>query len=174
MNPPSKFPKQAANEELVGKLMALIRGQFCGDMTPKEWGQMSNFIRVNVVLWPARFITGKRFTITGARYEQIMREIFDDIKRKGTQGVIRRWPGYLMKCFQSHFEVHWETYYRESKGVANIALHAMATIGKTESQDRTVEALAMAHRVLTSKAGKKKSVADKKPLVNEQLTMFKF
>lgn len=172
MKPPSKFPKQEANEELVGKLMSLIRGQFCGDMTPKEWGQMSNFIRRNVVLWPARFITGKRFTITGARYEEIMRGIFDDIKRKGTQGVIRRWPGYLMKCVQSHFEVHWETYYRETKGVSNIALHAMATLGKVAPEDKTVEALAMAQRVLSSKASKKKIVTNKKPAVNDQLTMF--
>lgn len=174
MREPSKFPKQEAPDELVGKLMSLIRGQFCGDMTPKEWAQMYHFIRRNVVLWPARFITGKRFTITGARYEQIMREIFEDIKRKGTQEVVRRWPGYLMKCVQSHFAVHWETYYRENKGVSNIALHAMATLGKVESQDKTVEALSMAHRVLTSKPQKKKVIADKKPAVNDQLTMFKF
>jgi hypothetical protein len=79
-----------------------------------------------------------------------------------------------MKCVQSHFEINWETYYREAKGVGNIALHAAATLGKMESQDKTVEALAMAHRVLTSKAKKPKAMADKKPSVNEQLTMFNF
>jgi hypothetical protein len=171
MKEPSKFPKQPVADELVGKLMSLIRGQFCGDMTPKEWAQMYHFIRRNVVLWPARFITGKRFTITGARYEQIMLEIFDGIKRKGTQDVVKRWPGYLMKCVQSHFEVNWETYYREAKGVSNIAMHTLATLGKVESQDKTVEALAMAHRVLTSRPKKKKIVAVEKPADNSQLTM---
>jgi hypothetical protein len=171
MKPPIKFPKQVAGDELVAKLMALIRGQFCGDMTPKEWAQMYHFIRRNVVLWPARFITQKRFTITGARYEQIMLEIFEGIKRNGTQAVVKRWPGYLMKCVQSHFEVNWETYYRESKGVSNIALHTLATLGKMETQDRTVEALSMAHRVLTSRPKKKKIVPTEKPANNSQLTM---
>lgn len=171
MKPTHKQPKQDAPEELVGKLMTLIRHQFCGDMTPKEWAQMYNFMRRNIVLWPARFITSKRFSITSARYEAIMLEIFDGIKRKGTQGVVRRWPGYLMKCVQSHFEVNWETYYRESKGVSNLALHAIASIGKVESVDRTVEALAMAQRVLSSKPKKRIIIPDKKAAVNDQLTM---
>jgi hypothetical protein len=172
MKQPDKQPKQEVDEQLVGRLMALIRGQFCGDMTPKDWAQMSNFIRRNVVLWPARFITGKSFTITGARYEQIMREIFDDIKRKGNTGAVRRWPGYLMMCVQSHFKINWETYYRESKSVSNIALHTMATLGKVGSQDKTVEALAMAQKVLASKHEKRKLVVTKKPSDNRQLSMF--
>lgn len=172
MKEPSKFPKQEAPDELVNKLMGVIRGQFCGDMSPKEWGQLSNFMRRNVVLWPARFITGKRFTITADRYEQIMMEIFDGIKRKGTQGAIRRWPGYLMKCVQSHFEINWETYYQEAKGVRNIAMHALVNLGKVQAEDKTVETLAMAQRVLSAKQPKKKKIAEKKPAVNSQLTMF--
>jgi hypothetical protein len=172
MKPPGKFPKQVVPDELVAKLMSLIRGQFCGDMSPKDWAQMYGWIKINVVLWPARFITKKEFTITGPKYEAIMLEIFDGIKRKGTQDVVRRWPGYLMKCVQSHFQVNWETYYRESKGVSNLALHAIANLGKVAPQDRTVEALAMAHRVLSSRPKKKKNLAVEKPAVNSQLTMF--
>lgn len=173
MKTPSKHLPQKVSDELVGRLMRLIRGQFCGDMSPKEWGQMYNFFLRNIVLWPARFITGKQFTIPGARYEQIMLEIFNDIKRHGTQEVVTRWPGYLMKCVQSHFRVNWETYYNESKGVRNIAMHALATIGKAEHQDKTVEALAMAHRVLSSRSKNKKVVeASKTVSNNDQLTMF--
>lgn len=172
MKPSDKFPKQKTPDELVGKLMGVIRGQFCGDMDAKEWGQLSNFIRRNVVLWPARFITGKRFTITSERYEQIMMEIFDGIKRKGTQGAIRRWPGYLMKCVQSHFEINWPTYYDEAKGVRNIAMHALATIGKAPAEDKTVETLAMAQRVLSARKEKKPKIEGKKLADNRQLSMF--
>lgn len=103
-----------------------------------------------------------------------MMEIFDGIKRNGTQGAIRRWPGYLMKCVQSHFEINWETYYSESKSVRNMALHAVATLGKIQQEDKTVETLAMAQRVLCAKKEKNKKIADKKPAINSQLTMFDF
>jgi len=136
--------------------MAKIRGQFCGNMPPKDWAQMYGWIRLNVVLWPARFITKKNFTMPGEKYEKIMLEIFDGIKRHGTTGVVKRWPGYLMKCVQSHFETNWETYYREAKGVQNLALHTLANIGKVTPQDRTVESLSMAHQVLSATAKKQK------------------
>jgi hypothetical protein len=35
----------------------------------------SHFIRRNVILWPARFMMGKGFTVPAARYEQIMRDV---------------------------------------------------------------------------------------------------
>lgn len=166
-----KHPKQPMPEELVGSLMSLIRGQFCGNMTPKQWGQNYHFIRRNVVLWPARFICNvKKFTIPGPRYEQIMRKIFEDIKRKGTSDVVAFWPGYLMKCVQEHWQHNWETYYDEAKGVRNIALHALATIGKVDFEDKTVEALAMAHRVL-SQAKKNAKKLTNKPVNNPQLTL---
>ena len=140
---------QPTPDEIVGMLMALVRGQFCGDLSSKEWGQHSHFIKRNVILWPAHFIcNAKGFTMPAERYEAIMREVFDDIKAHGTQDSVRFWPGYLMKCVQDHWKHHWEEYYAESKAVRNLAMTAVMRLGQVTHQDRTVEALALARRAL--------------------------
>lgn len=163
-------PKQIVPEELIGSLMSLVRGQFCGDMTAKEWAQHSHFVRRNVVLWPAHFVFNvKGFTLPGQRYEQILRGIFSEIKQMGHTDVVKFWPGYLMKCVQEHFEHHWEEYYAEAKSVRNMAMHTLATLGSKPAEDKTVEALALAHRALTRKV---KPVVFK-PASKAQLSLFK-
>jgi hypothetical protein len=165
-------PKQETPKELELRLLGVVRGQFCGDMTDKEWFTHSHFIRKNVVLWPAKFMrTGvigdqrlhTGFTLTIKRYEEIMRLIFDTIKTHGTNEPIRYWPGYLMKCVQDHWRIHWEDYYKESKNVTRIADAVLVNSGKAASVDRTVEALAMAQGVLDRKRRKSK-VAQPKQL----------
>lgn len=47
----------------------------------------------------------------------------------------------------------------------------MAMLGTATPQDKTVEALAMAHRVLSSKPKKKVVISTKKPTINDQLTL---
>lgn len=147
-------PKQEVPADLVDRLMAIVRGQFCGQMTGKEWGQHSHFVRRNVILWPARFICKKKgFTLPGERYEQIMRQIFSEIKANMTSAPIRYWPGYLMKCVQDHWNHHWEEYYNEAKAARNVAESALIALGRLPVRsDHTVETLATAHKILTSKA----------------------
>ena len=152
--------KQPTPDDIVSSLMALIRGQFCGDMDSKEWGQHSHFIKKNVVLWPAHFVCNvKGFTLPAERYEAIMRGIFDEIKAHGTQDNVRFWPGYLMKCVQDHWKFHWEEYYAEAKSIHNLATTALMRLGQVRQEDRTVEALALARRALlgTKKAAFKPS-----------------
>lgn len=171
MNPPVKStsvtgrPKQEVSADLVAGLMAIIRHQFCGQMTGEEWGKNSHFVRRNVVLWPARFIfTQKGFTVPGPRYEQIMRGVFAEIKANMTNADILYWPGYLMKCVQDHFKHHWEEYYDEAKAARNIAESTMIALGRLPArQDSTVETLAGVHRVLAAKAKQARKPALKEP-----------
>ncbi len=53
-----------------------------------------HFIKRNVILWPARFMIGKGFTLPASRYEAIMRSIFQTIIQHGDTGVVKFWPGY--------------------------------------------------------------------------------
>ena len=152
-------PSQDTPEALVSRLLTTIRGQFCGDMTPGEWSMHSHFIRKNVILWPARFMFGKGFTLPAARYEQIHRSIFQTIIQNGQTGSVKFWPGYLMHCVQQHWHHHWEEYYGEAKSVRNQVGTLIANCKKIEAEDRTVEALALAHRVLTSRKPKSRPTA---------------
>lgn len=167
-NAPPGEPRQDTPEDLVARLLYTIRGQFCSDLDPKAWHQSTSFIRRNVILWPARFMKSKGFTLPPARYEAIMREIFGEIKRHGRPDLVKFWPGYLMKCVQDHWHHHWEDYYAEAKAVRGLAERALlACQAAVPAEDRTVESLAMAHRVLT-----KRHKAKKRPVQSRQLGLF--
>ena len=152
-------PKQDTPEDLVIRLLNTVRGQFCGDMTPAEWGMHSHFVKRNVILWPARFMLGKGFTVPAARYESIMRGIFQIIIQHGDTGVVKFWPGYLMMCVQQHWRHHWEEYYAEAKFARNLVATLLAGCKAIEHEDRTVEALALAHKVLSAKKPKSRPPA---------------
>jgi hypothetical protein len=159
----SARPKQDVPTEMVDRLLATVRGQFCGSMTGQEWGKHSHFVKKNVVLWPAHYICRvKGFTVTAERYEAIMRGIFMEIKQHGDTGNVRYWPGYLMKCVQDHWNHHWEEYYNESKSARNLAETALVQLGRLPAPvDSAVETLASAHAVLASKAKQKRKPAVK-------------
>jgi hypothetical protein len=149
-------PKQETPEELVNRLLGTVRGQFCGDLADKEWFQMSGFVRRNVILWSAAFVTGKGFTMPPQRFESVLQGVFTEIKQHGQTGQIRYWPGYLMKCVQDHWRHHWEDYYKEAKAVRNIAEAALVNAGKAAPTDKTVDTLAAAYRVLAGTKRKSK------------------
>jgi hypothetical protein len=163
-------PRQQTPEAMVERLLCIIRDQFCSGLEDKEWFRDHyHFIKRNVVMWPAYEICSKRgFTLSPARYENVMVAILADVKAKGDIPAVRYWPAYLMKCVQSHWEHHWEEYYDEAKSIRNTTEAAMVALGTLRTpEDRTVEAVAMAHRVLTaSRKGRKK------PGPTTQLSLF--
>lgn len=152
--------------------MVLVRTQFCGDMTGEEWGKHSHFVRRNVIMWPARFICDKKgFTITGERYESIMREVFLEIRQNMTHEPVRYWPGYLMKCVQDHWHHHWEIYYAESKAASNLAQSCLVALGSLPTPtDRTVETISAAHTILAYKSGKR--APKLQPAAQTQMALF--
>jgi hypothetical protein len=156
MKPDQQFdrPRQDTPEDLVNRLLGFVRGQFYGDMTAKKWGQDAHFIRHYVILWPARFMLGKGFTIPASRYESIMREIFLDVIHCGKTDTVKYWPGYLTHCVQEHWHHHWEEYYGEAKSMRAKVEALLLRCKPVPREDRTVEALALAHQVLTAKRRK--------------------
>lgn len=161
---PAPRPAQEMPHEMVTRLVVLIRGQFCGDLSDKEWFQHENFVRFRVICWPARFMAGKGFTVSPERYEEIMRAILADVKRHGQTGEVRYWPGYLLRCVQQHWKHHWEEYYQEAKSVRSLAEAVVVSAGRAQAEDRGVEALALAHKVLTGQRRKPKAAAAPKQL----------
>ncbi len=152
----SDRPKQEVAPELQERLLNYIRHQFCGDVDDKKWFSLRRWFLVYVILWPARFMVRKGFTIPAARYEAIMLEVFGDIKRHGQTASVRHWNGYLLKCVQDHFKHHWEDYYQESKSAANIATNALFALKQVPEVDRTIEHLAAAQAVLAKRTRPKK------------------
>lgn len=163
-------PKQDVPADIVNRLLATVRSQFCGDMIGEEWGKHSHFVRRNVIMWPAHFVcNAKGFTIPADRYEKIMRTIFNGIKVHGKTEAVKYWPGYLMKCVQDHWRHHWEEYYEESKASGNLAQAALVALGRLPNrQDGVVQSIAMAHGILATKAKTKR----KKHLAEQRLLGF--
>ncbi len=150
--------------------MCRIRHQFCAALDDKTWYQDHyHFIRKNVVMWPAREICANRgFTLPAERYEKIMVMILDEVEQNGHVDNVNYWPAYLMKCIQTHWRHHWEEYYAEAKAVRNLTERSLVALGSLGTrEDQTVEAVAMAHRVLSA-AHKTR----KKPAPLTQLSLF--
>lgn len=152
---PAERPSQDMPVDMVNRLLVLIRGQFCGDLSDKEWYQHEGFIRFRVICWPARFMKGKAFTLSIERYEAIFRSILDGIKAHGQTGAVRYWPGYLLRCVQEHWQHNWEGYYQEAKSIRSLAENVLLKSGRAQGQDRGVEALALAHQVFAGRRRKK-------------------
>ncbi len=93
------------------------------------------------ILEPAKFIVKKGFTLPGDRFKQILVGIITDSKRNCT-GTITYLPAYLRKCVQSHFEIHWEEYQRESKRADLAAEAALFALKALPVADRSVETIA--------------------------------
>lgn len=160
--PAAKLPGQ-----IIGQLMAAIRGMFCRQLTDRQWGQFFGFIRREVVTWPAAFLAGKGFGLPPERYIAVMMEIFKGIKVHGDTGRVNFWPGYLQKCVQSHFQHNWEDYYAEAKSaraLAERALFGLASVKKMPGSDEPVETLAAVHQALKTARKKKARTTEPKQL----------
>jgi hypothetical protein len=137
--------------DLIERLCRNIRNQFLPDLDDKTWYKDHyHFIKRNVVMWPARFMAGKGFNLPADRYETILLSVLNEVKRFGETGLVKYWPGYLMKCVQDHWRHHWEEYYEEAKSVRNNALTALAHLGQLPTkEDHTTDAIAAAQAVLS-------------------------
>jgi hypothetical protein len=116
VNPrPALSPADQTPQHLVDDLLGAIRGQFYGDLPPKQWFQDRTFILRRVVLWPAAWLTKRGVTLKPERYKQILLDILTGIKRHGDTARLVYPPGYLAHCVQQHFRHHGEDIYDEAK-----------------------------------------------------------
>lgn len=148
-------PRQTLPEQIVADLMGAIRGQFCGDLTVKEWCQQKRFF-MRVVLYPAQWLSRRGVTLPPDRYKAILLGIFGDIKTHGQTDAVKFWPGYLLHCVQEHFKHRGDALYEEAKSARAAAERAIAKATVRPPAD-PVETLAQAASVLRL-AGKRRAV----------------
>lgn len=162
-SPQPDRPRQPVPAEIVGSLMAVIRNQFypdaaTGGAAAKQWFQDQQFIRIRVVLWPSAWLNKRGVSLKPERYQQILLDIFQEIKRHGATDAVKFWPGYLAKCVQDHFAHHEEEIYEEAKALRTQLERAMGTAASAVArQPDAVERLAAVHQVLVSERKKRRS-----------------
>jgi hypothetical protein len=151
--------KQPLPAEIVGDLLASIRGAFYGDFTDKQWHQEKRFL-TRVVTWPAAWFNRRAVTVRPERYKQIVLGILDGIKAHGSTAAVKFWPGYLLRCVQEHFKHHGDEYYEEGKAVRSIVDRALSQATGRPAAD-PVQALAQANAVLAPRTRARKIVPGK-------------
>lgn len=152
----------------MNDLLTAVRNGFYGE-DPEAWFKDQHFIKRNVILWPASFVVRKGFTMSPERYKSAVLEVFQGIKQHGQTGAVKFWPGYLMKCIQDHFKIHWEEYYQEAKAIrtkVDLALFAAQRATDAQRGPDLVESMAAAHSVLKTRRS-----AKVKPAKDAQLSL---
>lgn len=130
--------------------MQVIRGQFYGDC-PERWHKDQHFIKERFVLWPAAWLHSRGVTLSAMRYREILLDVLDDVKRHGSTGVVRHWPGYLTHCIQEHFRHHEDEIYEEGKAVRTVLDRTLKQVNRARSTADPLAPLAAAHAVLMAK-----------------------
>jgi len=148
-------PKQPVPAEIVGDLLASIRGAFYGDLDGKQWHQEKRFL-MRVVTWPAAWFNRRGVTIRPDRYKAIFLGILDGIKVHGATAAVKFWPGYLLRCVQEHFRHHGDAYYEEGKAMRATVERALSQVTGRPQTD-PVEALAHVHAVLAPRRTRARS-----------------
>lgn len=152
--------KQVVPVDICGDLLAVMRRQFFPDSFSqdpavfKRWKQDEAWLKRNVVLWPAAWLNRRGITLKPERYKEIILGVMNEIKIHGKTGAVGFWPGYLMKCVQSHFRHHEDEIYAEGKSLRTQLERVIATAQNARaSAPDPIKALAAAQQVL---AGQRK------------------
>ncbi len=160
--------KQEVPLDLVNDILHVVRSSFYADATDKKWAQDRGFILRRAVSYPAAWLNKRGVTVPPERYREILIGIFLDIKRHGSTGAVKYWPGYLALCVQRHMDHHGEDYYEEGKSL-RAALERAQMAFKRAAQAAPahdpVEGLAQVHRVLAAQHKRKKAA----PAPREQM-----
>ncbi len=146
---------QVTPEEIVADLMTVIRNKFYGDL-PDQFFKDQNFLRKNVVLWPAQWLDEKAVTLKPSRYKAILIDILTQVAIHGTD-TVKYWPGYLMSCVQRHFAIHGEEYYEEGKSLRAALDKSLTAISRAHDAPRGVDPIrVMAQAQTLAKAPKRR------------------
>lgn len=151
---------QTANTEATHveaeELLTNIRNQFYTEATAKKFFQDRNVLLL-AITYPAKWLKERGVTWSSDRYFQTLRDLLQEIKRHGATGQVKYFPGYLLKCVQDHFAHNSDTYCDEGKRMRSAWERALgraisaAQSKQIQEDERTVEVLAQAHRVLAIK-----------------------
>jgi hypothetical protein len=151
--PSDSRPKQETPAAMLHALTRIVRRQFCPDLTDDDWYPHLRFIK-RVLTYGASYLNKRGVTLPPARYEAIYQDIFQGIKAHGQTGSIGYWPGYLLRCVQSHFKHHGDEYYEEGKNMRALAERALYATQRAQEAAQAadpLEAYAQAHAVLAAR-----------------------
>jgi hypothetical protein len=147
-------PKQELPADIMDDLLGAVHRQFCPDLQGKAWFTQVGFFR-RVLTWPASWLDRRGVSLPPARYKEILLGVFNEIKGHGNTSVVKRWPGYLLRCLQSHFSHQGDRYYEEGKSIRALADRALLSYvkspGAEPQPEDPIRTLAAAHRLLSRK-----------------------
>ena len=152
-------------EQVVMALVYHIRDQFYREEQKAAFYPHLKELK-KVVTWPAHWFNEKALFIPAERYQAIMLEVFQGIKRNGDTGSVQYWPRYLLTCVQRHFRFNAEEYVDEGKAARDVTARLLrglpAPRPDQEMAGSFIKTTAAAHRLLKSPGGKRadKSSAD--------------
>jgi hypothetical protein len=128
--PKRNTSRQATPAELVTQLLNVVRSQFYGDLPPKRFFQDRNLLLRNVILYPAHWLDERGVTLPSHRYQGIVLDVLQTIKRHGDTRGVQYLPGYLAHCLQTHFKHHGEEYYEEAKALRSLTGDVINALAK--------------------------------------------
>jgi len=160
-----------APADFLDEMLRMLRGQFYPDNAKGYFQQQTLLKKALTEL--ASFLFSRGVSLPQARYQAILMEIIQTIKRHGATAKIQFFGGYFLHAVQQHITHHGHKYYTEGLSIRNTLENTMLGIqkgrGSTPKEDSTVERLAELNALL--KAGKRRSRFPKK--TDKQPNLFK-
>jgi hypothetical protein len=133
-------------EALLSDLLQVIRNQFYPDDS-KGWFQQRDAI-ILCLTRPAQWFSDRGVTFAPARYQQLIQDILQAIKRHGATAEIQWFPAYLGKAVEKYLVFNGDDLYREAKGARNLSEIAFSKLKKTDAPADVTAPLAEARRIL--------------------------
>lgn len=146
---------QQTPAQMVESMMLLIHGQFYGDANAHTWCRDRNYIKTEVVLWPATWLKKRGMTVPASTYERLLVEKINDVKRNCAQAEFTYFPAYLAKCIKDHFQFHADELNEQAKSVRGPVAALLGGLKPGRSPD-LVDALVAARDVLVCRKRAKK------------------
>ncbi|HWL53764.1 MAG TPA: hypothetical protein VNQ90_15100 [Chthoniobacteraceae bacterium] len=175
-----KPPSIRLPEQITDRFLRSLRKQFYVGLDKAYYQQRRQLILA--ITFPAYWLDERAVRLPAHRYTGILTHIIRTVVREGDLANVHHFGFYFLKSVQNHMRHQGETYYDEGKVTRHLAADTMAGIQRLQATakskaaaqattiDRTVPALAEAHRVLSAaKPTRRKTTARRKP---EQGTLF--
>lgn len=151
----------AAPEAMLERLLERVNATFYAKAEARIWLRDKPAVMM-VLTWPATWLTQRGVGLPVERYEAILREVLDGIRKHGAVDSIKHFPTYFGHAVRQHFVHQGDALYEERKRLRSVldmeALRTAATRRATGPDP--MEALAAAHRVLKAGKPKAKPAAD--------------
>lgn len=158
--------------DMCERLLVNIRRQFYPDQDKPYFQQRRELLRA--ITYPAAWLKGKGVFLPLDRYERVIMEQLQEIKRHGATDQIRHFPGYLGRCLKLHFQHQAETYYNEGKDLRNLIdltlTRALAQTKAMPARDAETQTNALAsahHDILAAGRPRRKKIEKKLPPPNQ-------